>query len=278
VTMASTTATVDTVALLSPRGTRTAIRQTVAMAKRSTKEIFRQPALVAPSMVFPIFFAALGASSFSGATNLPGFPEVDSFLQFSLAATIVQGVLFGSVTGAAAMATDIQNGFFDRLLLAPTTRTGILIGRLAGSAIFGAFQAAFFIAVLWPFGATIRSGVGGAAIMVASGGIVALAIGALMSAVAIKTGSAEAVQGSFPLLFVLLFFSSAFFPRETMTGLYRRIADVNPVSYLVEGLRELVLVGFSFSALARAILIPALICVFAVLVALGQLRRRLAAR
>jgi len=275
-----TVAAVDTFASRAgaPRGAATAIRQTVAMAKRSTKEIFRQPALVAPSMVFPIFFAALGASSFGRATAIPGFPEVDSFLQFSLAATIVQGVLFGSVTGAAAMATDIQNGFFDRLLLAPTTRTGILMGRLAGSAIFGAFQSAFFIAVLWPFGATIRSGFLGAVVMVVSGGIVALAIGALMSAVAIKTGSAEAVQGSFPLLFILLFFSSAFFPRETMSGLYRRIADINPVSYLVEGLRELVLEGVTTSDIARALLIPALICVFATLIALDQLRRRLAAR
>ena len=76
-----------------------AVRQTVAMAKRSTLEIFRQPALVAPSMIFPIFFAALGASSFEKTTNLPGFPKVDSFLQFSIAATVVQGVLFGSVTG-----------------------------------------------------------------------------------------------------------------------------------------------------------------------------------
>ncbi len=72
-----------------------AVRQTVAMAKRSTLEIFRQPALVAPSMIFPIFFAALGASSFGKTTNLPGFPKVDSFLQFSIAATVVQGVLFG---------------------------------------------------------------------------------------------------------------------------------------------------------------------------------------
>jgi len=254
------------------------LRQTRAMAWRSTKETFRQPALVGPSMIFPIFFAALGASSFSKATSLPGFPKVESFLQFSLAATVVQGVLFGSVTGAAALATDIQNGFFDRLLLAPTSRTGILIGRLAGSAVFGAVQAAAFIAVLWPFGATIKSSFGGALVMVLSGGIVALAIGSLMSAVAIKTASAEAVQGTFPLLFILLFFSSAFFPRETMSGLYRNIADINPISYLVEGMRELVLVGFSTSAMARAIFIPAAICVVAILIALRQLRVRLAAQ
>lgn len=260
------------------RGAGLSLRQTRAMAWRSTKETFKQPALVAPSMIFPLFFAALGASSYSRATSLPNFPKVDSFLQFSISATIVQGVLFGSITGAAALATDIQNGFFDRLLLAPTTRTGIVIGRLAGSAIFGALQAAVFIAVLWPFGASIRSGIPGALVMVASGGIVALAIGALMSTVAIKTASAEAVQGTFPLLFILLFFSSAFFPRETMSGVYRRIADVNPISYLVEGMRELVLVGFNGKAMAQAILIPSVLCVFATLLALRQLRVRLAAR
>jgi len=254
-----------------------AVRQTLQMTKRSTLEIIRQPAMSAPSMVFPIFFAALGASSFSRTTNLPGFPKVDSFLQFSLAATVIQGVLFGSISGAAALATDIENKFFDRLLLAPSTRSGIVLARLAGSALFGAFQAAFFLLVLLPFGATIRGGVLAFVVMVASGGLVSLAIGALMSSVAIKTGSAEAVQGAFPLLFILLFFSSAFFPRETMTGTYRRIADVNPISHLVEGLRDMVLHQVTMGSIAKAILIPIAVCIGATFLALGALRARLAA-
>jgi ABC-type Na+ efflux pump permease subunit len=120
-------------------------------------------------MFFPIFFAVLSASSFSKTTAIPGFPKVESFMQFTLASTIVQGVLFGSVTGAAALATDIEIGFFDRLLLAPTTRTGILLGRLAGSALFGFFQSAFFLAVLVPFDAPITAGIPGALVMVLSG-------------------------------------------------------------------------------------------------------------
>ena len=261
----------------SARSRQLSIRQTIAMAKRSTIELARQPALIAPSMFFPIFFAVLSASSFSKTTSIPGFPKVESFMQFTLASTIVQGVLFGSVTGAAALATDIENGFFDRLLLAPTTRTGILVGRLAGSALFGFFQSAFFLAVLVPFDAPITAGIPGALVMVLSGGIVSLAIGAIMSSVAIRTGSAEAVQGAFPLLFVLLFFSSAFFPRETMSGAYKRIADINPISYLVEGLRALVLEGFTFSAVVRSLLVPTAICGAAILFALKELRRKLAA-
>ena len=74
--------------------------------------------------------------------------------------------------------------------------------------------------------------------MIVGGILLALAVGALMSAMAIKTGSSEAVQGAFPLLFILLFFSSTFFPRQTMSGVYRTIADINPMSYLVRRLSD----------------------------------------
>ena len=69
-----------------------------------------------PSLIFPLFFAALGTSSFSRATTaVPGFPAVDSYLDFALAGSVVQGILFGSTVGATALAVDIENGFFDRL-------------------------------------------------------------------------------------------------------------------------------------------------------------------
>jgi ABC-2 type transport system permease protein len=113
--------------------------------------------------------------------------------------------------------------------------------------------------------------------MTISGALIALAVGALMASVALKTGSSEAVQGTFPLLFILLFFSSAFFPRETMSGIYRTIAGLNPISHLVEGLRALSLEGFTASATARAILVPLAIAIFALLVAQTQLRARLRA-
>jgi ABC-2 type transport system permease protein len=259
------------------RSTSAAIRQTLALAKRSTLELFRQPALVVPSIVFPLFFSFLGNSSFGKTTSLPGFPKVNSYLQFQLAGTITQGVLFGSVTGAAALATDIENGFFDRLLASPTSRLSILFGRLAGSTLFGALETAIFVLVLLPFGADVSAGLPGIIAMVISGALIALAVGALMSSVALKTGSAEAVQGTFPLLFILLFFSSAFFPRETMSGLYKTIAGLNPISHLVEGLRALSLEGFSASATARAILVPLAIAIVALYIASGQLNARLRA-
>jgi ABC-2 type transport system permease protein len=234
--------------------------------------------MVIPSLVFPLFFAALNSSAMNKAINLPGFPKVDSFLDFALAATIVQGVVFGSTVGATDLATDIENGFFDRLLASPVARTSILVGRLAGSTTLGAVQALFFTLVLIPFGVTVKAGFPGVVVLVIAGGVIGLAFEGLMAAMALKTGSAEAVQGAFPLLFITLFLSSAFFPRETMSGWFRTVADWNPMSYMVEGMRSLIIDGMSSSAVLRAVGIPAVTAMVSIGLALAALRGRVTQR
>jgi ABC-2 type transport system permease protein len=194
-----------------------------------------------------------------------------------LAASVLQGVIFGSVTGGAALAVDIETGFFDRLLASPTSRVSILIGRLAGNALFGSIEALFFTLVMIPFGVNIRSGPAGIAVITLAGGLIGLSIGGFMAAMALRTGSAEAVQGVFPLLFVSMFFSSAFFPRETMKGIYRTIANYNPLSHLYEGMRDLVISGWSFDAVLKSLLIPVGIGCVSIPLALLALRRRLRA-
>ena len=153
-----------------------------------------------------------------------------------------------------------------------------LVGRLAGAAIFGAFQALFFIVVLLPFGVRIKAGVAGVIVIILCGGLTAMAIGGFTAAMALKTGSSEAVQGSFPLLFIALFFSSAFFPRQTMQGAYKAIANINPTSHLVKGMRGLVIDGFTARYVALALLVPAAIAVFSITLAMRALYSRLASR
>lgn len=257
---------------------RSTIHQTLAMSKRAIVAVARQPSIVVPSLMFPLFFVALGTSAFSRAIDIPGFPEVDSFLDFALAGAIVQGILFGSTVSATSLATDIENGFFDRLLAAPASRVGILVGRLAGGMAYGGFQTIVFIAVMLPFGLSVKSGPVGVLVMALGGVLLALSIGALMAALAIRTGSSEAVQGSFPMLFILLFFSSTFFPRETMRGAFRAIANVNPVSFIAEGFRSLTIESLNTTAVVQALAIPMAITVFTMALALRTLRSRLAAR
>ena len=254
------------------------VAQSAALMRRSIVGLLRELPVLVPSLVFPLFFAALGSSSFSRATQLPGFPHVRSFLDFALASTIVQGVMFGSVQGGSALATDIELGFFERLLASPVSRTSIIVGRLGGAAALGATQAMVFTIVLLPFGVRIEGGLGAFFVLAVAGATIAVAFGGFMTAMAISTGSAEAVQGSFPLVFVSLFLSSAFFPRQTMHGWFHAVANINPVSHLVEGCRALIIQGFTASAVARAVGIPLLIAVVSVTLSLITLRRRLAAR
>jgi ABC-2 type transport system permease protein len=247
-----------------------------ALSRRSILGIFRQPQVIFPSMFFPLFFAALNSAAFDRTTNLPGFPPVESFLQFLLPATIMQGVLFGSTSAGNEMAVDIQNGFFDRLLASPVSRTSILIGRLAGAGALGVLQTLVFMAVLWPFSADVRGGPAAMVVLCVTGGLMAMGVGGLGLALALRSGSAEAVQNSFPLVFISLFMSSAFFPRQLMEGWYKAVASNNPLSWLIEALRHQVVVGFDAGEAATAIGIALAVCGLSMVVAGGQLRRRLA--
>jgi ABC-2 type transport system permease protein len=252
-------------------------RQFAALARRSIQATFRQPQSLFPALLFPLVLIAVNAASLQRSTRLPGFPEVDSMLDFLLATSIVHGVLIGSITGGTDIARDIEDGFFDRLLLAPAPRSGLLVGRLAGAIVFASMQAALFITVLTLFGASVKGGFPAAVTLLATAAVLGLAVGALSAAIALRTGSAEAVSGFFPLVFILIFTSSAFFPRPLMSGWFEAVATYNPISWIVEAMRHLVIVGFDIPDALRAVGVAAGLSVITLSIALRQLRRRLAA-
>ncbi len=221
-----------------------ALRQTGALAWRSVRGTLRTPQALVPSLVFPLVLMAIFTGSFGTAPGtIPGFPPVRGFLDFALAGAIVQGILIGGTSAGAAFALDIEGGFFDRLVASPVSRLAILVGRLGGGVTLAMAQAVLFLSVGIIFGARVEGGVAGVLILLVLAALMAVAVSGLGIFLALRTGSAEAVQGTFPLFFALLFFSSAFFPRETMTGWFKAAADVNPISYLVEAMRDLVIEG-----------------------------------
>ena len=128
-------------------------------------------------------------------------------------------------------------------MASPVSRTAILIGRLAGGVVIAMAQTLLFLAIGIAFGVRVEGGIAGVLVLLVLAALLSVAISGLGVFLALRTGSAEAVQGTFPLFFALLFFSSAFFPRETMSGWFKVVADVNPISYLVEAMRDQVIVG-----------------------------------
>ncbi|HVM35135.1 MAG TPA: ABC transporter permease [Actinomycetota bacterium] len=223
----------------------TGVAQYAALSRRAILNTFRQPAAIVPALLFPLLFLAMSAAAFERSTSLPGFPQVESFLQFVIAATIVQGALFGAVAAGADMATDIEGGFFERLIASPVARSSILVGRVMGAATLGFFQALLYFGVAIAFGLHVAGGLPAVFMVALTAAVLSAGIGSITVAFALRTGSTEAVQGAFPLVFVVLFISSAFFPRELMGGWFKSAATLNPISHMIEGLRFLVIEGLS---------------------------------
>lgn len=256
-------------------GYRQALAQAVILSRRSIVSTLRQPQVWLPGLVFPMFIAAVNTAAMGRAVSIPEFPEVRSLLDFLLVASITQSVLFGGLTAGADTATDIQTGFFDRLLVSPVSRTSILVGRLTGAAVTGALQALVFAGVYAAFGVRIAGGLPGLALLVVYAMVLALVIGGFAAMLALRTGQAEAVQNMFPLTFIGLFISSAFFPTELMNGLYRSVAERNPITWMIDGMRHQVIVGLDLYAAGRSLLVAGTLAVLSVLAANAALRARL---
>jgi ABC-2 type transport system permease protein len=245
------------------------------IARRSVVRTLRQPASAIPPFIFPTALLAVTSAGLASATRLRGFPS-NSFLAFFLAFPFIQGALFATMNAGTDLARDIQTGFLNRLSLTPMRGAALITGHLAGVVTMGFVQACFYLTVGLIAGVSIASGVLGVLVILALATLIAFAFGALGAFFALRTGSGEAVQGLFPLLFVGLFLSSMNLPRNLIeTHWFRIAATVNPISYLIEGVRSLIIVGWDGQALALGFGFAAAIAVFSLTASAWALRGRL---
>ena len=223
-----------------------ALVQGATLARRAVVRTARQPA----NVIFPLMLLlAVNSGGLRAATRLPGFPT-NSFLAFALAVPFVQGALLATINANVEFARDIQTGFLNRLALTPVRAIVLLVGQLGGLITIAVVQGVFYLVVAFAFGVRLASGVAGALMLLLLEIAIALGFAALGSWAALRTGSTEAVQGLFPVFFVFLFLSSMNLPRNLIqTDWFRWIATVNPVSYLIEAVRSLVIQGWNWEAL-----------------------------
>jgi ABC-2 type transport system permease protein len=223
--------------------------QTLAVARRAVVRTLRQRGLLIFPMVFPLILFAINGSSLSPATRIPGFPT-HNYRDFLIAITFVQGAMFVSITAGVDLARDIESGFLNRLALTPLRGEALLVGQLGGALVLGAIQAVAYLLVGLATGVTLVSGVGGAVVLLGLSILIAFAFASLGGLLALRFGTGEAVQGIFPLLFATLFLSSSNLPRNLIkTSWFREVATYNPVSYLIESIRSLVIKGWDAQAL-----------------------------
>ncbi len=249
--------------------------QVGALAQRSVRRTTRQPASAIPPLVFPIALLIVNSGGLRASTLLPGFPT-DSFFAFALAVPFIQGALFSTMNAGTDLARDIQTGFLDRLALTPMRGSALLAGQLAGIVALGLLQALVYLGVGLVAGVRFASGPGGVVVLFLFAALVSLAFGALGSFLALRTGSGESIQGLFPVLFVFLFISSMNAPRNLMSvEWFRTAASLNPVSYLIECVRSLIITGWDAQALALGFGVAVALGAVSIVLASWAMTRRL---
>ena len=255
--------------------TRTLAIQVGSIARRQIVRTLRQPAAVFFPIAFPLALMAVNAGGLTPATRLPGFPT-DSFYAFALAVPFIQGSLFATMNAGTDLARDIQDGFFNRLQLTPLRSSALLLGLLGGVVTMGLAQALIYLGVGLAIGVEFHAGFLGVLVLLALATLILLGFGAIGATMALRTGSGEAVQGLFPAFFVFLFISSMNMPRDLIPiDWFRIAATANPISYLLEGVRSLIIIGWDGQALALGFGIAALVAVAALAAATLSLRTRM---
>jgi ABC-2 type transport system permease protein len=245
------------------------------LALRSTLRTLRQPAQIVPALIFPLFLLAVNSGGLKSATNIPGFPT-DSYLSFALAVPFIQGALFSVMNAGTDLGRDIETGFLNRLALTPLHGASLLAGLLTGTVLLGIVQAITYLVVGLSAGSGFAAGASGVPVLIALSVLVTFGFGTIGLFAALRAGSGEAVQTLFPVFFVSLFLSSMALPRNLIqTDWFREIATYNPVSYLIEGVRSLLITGWDTEALALGFGIAAAIAVVGMFAASRALKSRL---
>lgn len=251
------------------------VRVSLALARRAGRNALRRPQFLAPLVIFPSLFLAVNVGGLHRTTGLAGFPEVHGFLDYQLAAALTQSLLLGGIAQGLAAALEIEGGFFDRLAAAPIPRVAIVLGRLLACAGIAAFQVAYFLLVGLIFGAHIAGGVWGALVTLAIGIVAGVAFGALGITLALRARSASTLQGIFPLVFVVLFLSSAFFPKGLLESPIDTVAEYNPLSYIADGMRGPIIDSVHAGPVLEGLAAGAGLALLAVGLAVVALRGRL---
>jgi ABC-2 type transport system permease protein len=219
------------------------------LGRRAVREVIRLPAATVPTLFIPLFFLAVNIGQISKT-----FPSTTPFLHgqgyvgFQLPVSLMFAVC--TATSGLALVTEIDLGYFDKLLVAPIRRSSIIFGRLAADLVRGLAVATLVLLVALAFGMEVRAGILGALVLVLLAALWGVAYAGIGMLVALHTRNVQATNASFLVFFPLLFLTPNFVPFELLSPVMEVLARANPVSYVIEGLRSLVLEGWVLDKLA----------------------------
>jgi ABC-2 type transport system permease protein len=221
-----------------------------SIAGRALRAIPREPEAIVPALVIPVFFFVVNIGALervAEAGSVRG--SVSDFRAFQLPVAIIFAVT--GISRASSLVTDIQDGYFDRLLMTPIRRLSLLLGLMIADFALVIALSVPVVALGFAVGVRFETGVAGTLLFVLMAGLWGLAFTGFPYAIALKTGNPAAVNTSFILFFPFAFLTTAFLPKEALTGWLSAISSWNPVTYLLAGMRALILTGWDSAAIVK---------------------------
>ncbi len=247
-------------------------RDLMTVAKRAIRSIPREPEAIIPALFIPTFFYIVNIGALEDLTeSVPGVPGF-SYREFQLATGIIFAVT--GISRATALVTDIQSGYFDRLLLSPARRLPLLLGLMVADFSLVVLLCLPVIALGLVLGVSFGTGIGGVVVFILIGALWGLAFTGFPYAIALKTANPAAVASSFLLFFPFAFLTSSTVPLDALTGWMRTIARFNPITYVLEGMRSLLTDSWDWAAIGKALLAIAIVGTVSQTMALATLRGR----
>lgn len=243
----------------------------VSVGGRALRSIPREPEMLGPALFIPLFFFVVnvGALQDFSERGITGF----DYKAFQLPVAIVFAVT--GVSRATILVTDIQGGYFDRLLLTPVRRLPLMLGLMAADLVNVCALSVPVVALGFAAGVRFETGLLGVVVFILLAGLWGLAFTGFPYAIALKTGNPGAVASSFLLFFPFAFLTTSTLPRDALTGWLATVAGYNPVTYLLEAERSLITEGWQWADLGRGVLAIAGVGSVAMFLCFAALRSRL---
>ena len=248
--------------------------QVGTLARRSIARTIRQPVILVPNLIFPLFMLAVMSGASDRVTQVPNFPT-DSYVTFVLGAMMVQAAVGANTIAGIALGQDIETGFLNRIALTPVQGMALVAAGLAGVAVLGSMQTGLVLSVGLAMGAHVEAGVAGGFAVIGVTLLIILAFGSVGQLIALRSGGEEAVHSLFSLMLGLIFMSSMTMPRDLMKEeWFKTIASINPISYLIEAPRSLFIEGWNGEALALGCGVAVVVLTIALTASTSILRSR----
>ena len=244
-------------------------RDLVSVAGRALRAIPREPESLVPALIIPLFFFAVNVGALS---DISKFAGVGDFKAFQLPVAIIFAVT--GVSRASGLVTDIQSGYFDRLLVSPVNRYSLLLGLMVADFTLVVALCLPVLVLGAILGVGFATGPLGVLAFLLLAGLWGLAFTGFPYTIALRTGNPAAVNSSFLLFFPFAFLTTTFLPQDALTGWLATIASYNPVTYLLAGLRDLISDGWVFSELLVAVGVVAAVGAVSFTLAFSALRAR----